>query len=78
MFNRPDGLYFIGETMSDHLPTLASLGRLRRDAPKTIAGFRRWRSIIDTDGAVPAKVCPRRPCPDHGSIPSRQSDMGGT
>ena len=42
--------------MSDHLPTLASLGRLRRDAPKTIAGFRRWRSIIDTDGAVPAKV----------------------
>lgn len=42
--------------MTDFLPPLASLGRLRRDAPKTVAGFRRWRMIIDTDGALPAKV----------------------
>ena len=42
--------------MTDLLPSLTSLGILRRDAPKTIAGFRRWRAIIDTDGALPAKV----------------------
>lgn len=42
--------------MADLLPPLASLGILRRDAPKTVAGFRRWRAIVDTDGAVPAKV----------------------
>lgn len=41
--------------MSD-LPPLASLGRLRRDAPKTVAGFRRWRAIIDNDGAIPARI----------------------
>jgi len=35
---------------------LVALGRLRRDAPKTVAGFRRWRRIIDTDGAVPARI----------------------
>lgn len=35
---------------------LVSLGLLRRDASKTVAGFRRWREIIDTDGAVPARV----------------------
>ena len=42
--------------MPDLLPPLASLGLLRRDAPKTVAGFRRWRTIIDTDGALPARV----------------------
>ena len=42
--------------MTDVLPPLASLGLLRRDAPKTVAGFRRWRTIIDTDGALPARV----------------------
>src|SRR3546814_3990263 len=56
MFNRPDGPCTNGETMTDLLPPLASLGRLRRDAPKTVAGFRRWRAIIDTDGALPARV----------------------
>ena len=35
---------------------LVALGLLRRDAPKTVAGFRRWRRIIDTDGAVPARI----------------------
>jgi alkylhydroperoxidase/carboxymuconolactone decarboxylase family protein YurZ len=35
---------------------LIALGLLRRDAPKTVAGFRRWRKIIDTDGAVSARV----------------------
>lgn len=42
--------------MPDLLPPLASLGLLRRDAPKTTAGFRRWRAIIDRDGALPARV----------------------
>jgi len=35
---------------------LVALGLLRRDAPKTVAGFRRWRAIIDTDGAVPSRI----------------------
>ena len=42
--------------MPDLLPPLANLGLLRRDAPKTVAGFRRWRAIIDNDGALPARV----------------------
>jgi len=41
--------------MSEPNP-LVALGRLRRDAPKTVAGFRRWRTIIDTDGVVPARI----------------------
>ncbi|RZF64697.1 carboxymuconolactone decarboxylase family protein [Sphingomonas populi] len=41
--------------MSEPNP-LVAVGRLRRDAPKTVAGFRRWRTIIDTDGAVPARI----------------------
>jgi len=41
--------------MSEPNP-LVALGRLRRDAPKTVAGFRRWRTIIDIDGAVPARI----------------------
>ena len=35
---------------------LTALGRLRRDAPMTVAGFSRWRAIIDSDGAVPARI----------------------
>jgi len=35
---------------------LIALERLRRNAPKTVAGFRRWRLIIDSDGAVPARI----------------------
>jgi len=35
---------------------LVALGRLRRDAPKTVAGFRRWRAIIDSDGAIAAPI----------------------
>jgi alkylhydroperoxidase/carboxymuconolactone decarboxylase family protein YurZ len=35
---------------------LLSLGRLRARAPKTIAGFRRFRGVVDTDGALPAKL----------------------
>jgi len=35
---------------------LTSLGLLRRDAPKTVAGFRRFRQVIDTDGELPARI----------------------
>lgn len=35
---------------------LTALGRLRRDAPMIVAGFSRWREIIDNDGAVPARI----------------------
>lgn len=42
--------------MTSPLRELASLGLLRRDAPKTVAGFRRWRKIIDTDGELPASI----------------------
>jgi alkylhydroperoxidase/carboxymuconolactone decarboxylase family protein YurZ len=35
---------------------LTELGSLRRDAPDTIAGYRRFRSIIDSDGALPARL----------------------
>ena len=35
---------------------LLSVGRLRANAPKTIAGFRRFRSVIETDGALPAAI----------------------
>jgi alkylhydroperoxidase/carboxymuconolactone decarboxylase family protein YurZ len=36
-------------------PLLAN-GRLRRDAPKTLAGYRRFRQVIETDGALPASI----------------------
>lgn len=36
-------------------PLLAT-GRLCRDAPKTVAGYRRFRSVIDTDRAIPARI----------------------
>jgi len=35
---------------------LVDLGLLKRDAPKTVAGFSRFRSIIDTDGAIPTRI----------------------
>ncbi|WP_245653862.1 carboxymuconolactone decarboxylase family protein [Novosphingobium rosa] len=35
---------------------LLALGLLQAKAPKTVAGFRRWRQIIDSDGAIPAPV----------------------
>ena len=35
---------------------LLALGLLRRDAPKSVAGMRRFRSIIDNDGALPARI----------------------
>ncbi len=35
---------------------LTDLGLLRRDAPKTVAGFKRFRLVIDTDGALPARI----------------------
>ncbi|MET1082322.1 MAG: carboxymuconolactone decarboxylase family protein [Burkholderiales bacterium] len=31
-------------------------GRLRRDAPKTLAGYRLFREVIETDGALPAPI----------------------
>ena len=36
-------------------PLLAA-GRLCHDAPKTVAGYRRFRSVIDSDGAIPARI----------------------
>ena len=35
---------------------LLAVGRLCRDAPKTVAGYRRFRTVIDTDGAIPARI----------------------
>ncbi|MEE4453594.1 carboxymuconolactone decarboxylase family protein [Novosphingobium resinovorum] len=35
---------------------LVSLGLLRSNAPKTVAGYRRFRAVVDTDGAVPARM----------------------
>lgn len=35
---------------------LTDLGSLRRDAPNTIAGYRRFMSIIESDGALPARI----------------------
>jgi len=35
---------------------LLSIGRLRARAPKTIAGFRRFRSVVESDGALPASL----------------------
>ncbi|TAK99464.1 MAG: carboxymuconolactone decarboxylase family protein [Rhodospirillaceae bacterium] len=35
---------------------LLAVGRLCRDAPKTVGGYRRFRSVIDTDGAIPGRI----------------------
>ena len=41
--------------MSKANPLLAN-GRLRRDAPKTVAGYRRFREAIEEDGALPGAI----------------------
>lgn len=35
---------------------LLAVGRLCSDAPKTVAGYRRFRSVIEEDGAIPARI----------------------
>lgn len=35
---------------------LLAIGALGKSAPKTIAGYRRFRSVIDRDGALPASI----------------------
>lgn len=35
---------------------LLALGSLQASAPKTVAGYRRFRQVIDNDGALPARV----------------------
>lgn len=42
--------------MTASISPLPALGLLRRDAPKTVAGFSRFRSVIETDGALPACI----------------------
>lgn len=42
--------------MPQQTSPLLSIGRLRARAPKTIAGFRRFRSVIESDGALPASL----------------------
>ena len=42
--------------MASDVSPLLLIGRLRAHAPKTIAGFRRFRAVIETDGALPSTV----------------------
>ena len=42
--------------MAEDVSPLLSNGRLRSNAPKTIAGFRRFRRIVESDGALPSIV----------------------
>src|SRR4051812_32473521 len=42
--------------MPQQTSPLLSIGRLRARAPKTIAGFRRFRSVVESDGALPASL----------------------
>ena len=42
--------------MSRDTSPLLAVGRLRARAPKTVAGFRRFRSVVENDGALPAIV----------------------
>lgn len=42
--------------MTASVNPLIALGLLRQNAPKTVGGYRRFRSIIDSDGAVPAPI----------------------
>ena len=42
--------------MASDVSPLLSVGRLRAHAPKTIAGFRRFRAVIETDGALPSTI----------------------
>jgi alkylhydroperoxidase/carboxymuconolactone decarboxylase family protein YurZ len=41
--------------MIDSNPLLSN-GRLRRNAPKTVAGYRLFRAVIDQDGALPSTM----------------------
>jgi alkylhydroperoxidase/carboxymuconolactone decarboxylase family protein YurZ len=40
----------------DAINPLLANGRLRRDAPKTLAGYRLFRQVIEIDGALPAPI----------------------
>lgn len=42
--------------VAEDVSPLLSNGRLRSTAPKTVAGFRRFRHIVETDGALPSLV----------------------
>lgn len=35
---------------------LLAIGALQASAPKTVAGYRRFRTVIDNDGALPARI----------------------
>lgn len=41
---------------SGRMETLDAIGRLRARAPKTLAGYRRFRAVIEQDGALPAPL----------------------
>lgn len=40
----------------ERMTTLDAVGRLRERAPKTLAGYRRFRAVIEQDGALPARL----------------------
>jgi len=40
----------------EHMATLGAIGRLRARAPKTLAGYRRFRAVIEQDSALPARL----------------------
>ena len=42
--------------MAETSNPLLSIGSLQTSAPKTVAGYSRFRSVIDTDGALPARI----------------------
>lgn len=42
--------------MTSKAATLDAIGRLRANAPKTLAGYRRFRMVIDGDSALPAVI----------------------
>lgn len=42
--------------MDQDVSPLLAIGRLRANAPKTVAGFRRFRQVIERDGALPTTL----------------------
>jgi alkylhydroperoxidase/carboxymuconolactone decarboxylase family protein YurZ len=40
----------------ERIATLDAVGRLRARAPKTLAGYRRFRAVIEQDGALPSRL----------------------
>ena len=38
------------------IETLGAIGRVRARAPRTLAGYRRFRAVIEQDGALPAQL----------------------